>query len=277
MNMAILRTAALLGLLTAILLAIGFLFAGIEGMTIALIFALLINFFTYWFSDKIVLSMYRAKPTNDRKLNSIVEKVAKEAGIPKPKVYIVPTESPNAFATGRSPSHSSIAVTQGLLDKLDDDEIEGVLSHELSHVKNRDTLVSAIAATVAGAISYLAQIAWLGMSSRDRENGNILLLPLLIFVPIAAMLVQLSISRGREFFADYTGAMISKKPLALASALGKISSYVDRNPMKGSSATSHLWIVNPFKGSSFASLFSTHPSVESRIQKLKELARTLKS
>jgi len=276
MSMAILRTAALLGLLTAILLAIGFLLGGIGGMTTALVFALLLNFFTYWFSDKIVLSMYRAKPTNDKKLNSIVEKVAKEAGIPKPKVYIVPTDSPNAFATGRSPSHSSIAVTQGLLDRLDDDEIEGVLSHELSHVKNRDTLVSAIAATVAGAISYLAQIAWLGMSSRDRENGNILLLPLLIFAPIAAMLVQLSISRGREFFADYTGAMISKKPLALASALEKISSYVDRNPMKGSSATSHLWIVNPFKGSSFASLFMTHPSTDERIRRLKELARKLK-
>lgn len=276
MNMTILRTAALLGLLTAILLAIGFLVAGIDGMTVALVFAMLLNFFTYWFSDKIVLSMYRAKPTNDKKLNSIVEKVAKEAGIPKPRVYIVPTESPNAFATGRSPSHSSIAVTQGLLERLDDDEIEGVLSHELSHVKNRDTLVSAIAATVAGAISYLAQIAWLGMFSRDRENGNILLLPLLIFAPIAAMLVQLSISRGREFFADYTGAMISKKPLALASALEKISSYVDRNPMKGSSATSHLWIVNPFKGSSFASLFMTHPSTDERIRRLKELARELK-
>lgn len=274
--MAILRTAALLGLLTAILLAIGFLLGGIGGMTTALVFAMLLNLFTYWFSDKIVLSMYRAKPTNDKKLNSIVEKVAKEAGIPKPKVYIVPTDSPNAFATGRSPSHSSIAVTQGLLDRLDDDEIEGVLSHELSHVKNRDTLVSAIAATVAGAISYLAQIAWLGMFSRDRENGNILLLPLLILAPIAAMLVQLSISRGREFFADYTGAMISKKPLALASALEKISSYVDRNPMKGSSATSHLWIVNPFKGSSFSSLFMTHPSTDERIRRLKELARKMK-
>jgi heat shock protein HtpX len=274
--MAILRTAALLGLLTAILLAIGFLFAGIGGMTIALIFALLINFFTYWFSDKIVLSMYRAKPTNDRKLNSIVEKVAKEAGIPKPRVYIVPTESPNAFATGRSPNHSSIAVTQGLLDRLDDDEIEGVLSHELSHVKNRDTLVSTLAATIAGSISYLAQIGLLGLSSRDREGGNILLLPLVILAPLAAMLVQLAISRGREFFADYTGAMISKKPLALASALEKISSYVDRNPMKGSSATSHLWIVNPFKGSSFASLFMTHPSTDERIRRLKELAREMK-
>jgi heat shock protein HtpX len=274
--MAILRTAALLGLLTAILLAIGFLVAGIDGMTIALIISLLINFFTYWFSDKIVLAMYRAKPTNDRKLNSLVEKVAKEAGIPKPKVYIVPTESPNAFATGRSPDHSSIAVTQGLLDRLDDDEIEGVLSHELSHVKNRDTLVSTLAATIAGSISYVAQIGLLGLSSRDREGGNILLLPLVILAPLAAMLVQLAISRGREFFADYTGAMISKKPLALASALEKISSYVDRNPMKGSSATSHLWIVNPFKGSSFASLFMTHPSTDERIRRLKELARKMK-
>lgn len=276
MSMAILRTAALLGLLTAILLAIGFLFAGIEGMTIALVLALLINFFTYWFSDKIVLAMYRAKPTDDRKLNSLVSKVAKEAGIPKPKVYIVPTDSPNAFATGRSPSHSSIAVTQGLLDRLDDDEIEGVLSHELSHVKNRDTLVSTLAATIAGSITYLAQIGLLGLSSRDREGSNILLLPLVILAPLAAMLVQLAISRGREFLADYTGAMISKKPLALASALEKISSYVDRNPMKGSSATSHLWIVNPFKGSSFANLFMTHPSTDERIRRLKEMAREMK-
>jgi len=274
--MAFLRTAALLGLLTAILLAIGFLIAGIGGMTIALIFAIFLNFFTYWYSDKIVLSMYKAKLTGDKKLNSIVEKVAKEAGIPKPKVYIVSTNSPNAFATGRSPNHSSIAVTQGLLDDLDDDEIEGVLSHEMSHIKNRDTLVSTLAATIAGSISYLAQIGWWGMSSRDRENGNILLLPLVIFAPIAAMLVQLAISRGREFYADYTGAMISKKPLSLASALEKISSYVDRNPIRGSSATSHLWIVNPFKGDSFASLFMTHPSTDERIKRLKELARKIK-
>jgi heat shock protein HtpX len=273
--MSFLRTAALLGLLTGILLAIGFLFGGIGGMTVALVFAMLINFFSYWFSDKIVLSIYRAKPTNDRELNSLVEKIAKEADIPKPKVYIVPTSSPNAFATGRSPSHSSIAVTQGLLDDLDNDEIEGVLSHEMSHIKNRDTLVSTIAATIAGSISYLAQIAWLGLSSRDREGGNAILFPLLILAPFAAMFVQLSISRGREYLADFTGAYISKKPLELASALEKISNAVDKNPLKGSSATSHLWIVNPFKGSSFANLFSTHPPVNERIKRLKEIARKI--
>jgi len=274
--MAFLRTAALLGLLTAIFLFVGFLIAGTSGMTVALIFSLLLNLFTYWYSDRIVLSMYRAKPTNEKGLNSIVEKVAKEAGIPKPRVYIISTNSPNAFATGRSPNHSSIAVTQGLLDRLDDDEIEGVLSHELSHVRNRDTLVSTMTATIAGSISYLAQLAWLGMFSRDRESGNAILFPLLIFAPIAAMLVQLSISRGREFFADYTGAMISKKPLSLASALEKISSYVERNPLRGSSATSHLWIVNPFKGDSFARIFSTHPSTEERVKRLREIARKMK-
>lgn len=272
--MSFLRTALLLGLLTAILLAIGFLFGGIGGMTVALVFAMLINFFSYWFSDKIVLSIYRAKPTDNRELNSLVEKLAKEADIPKPKVYIVPTKSPNAFATGRSPSHSAIAVTQGLIDDLDKDEVEGVLSHEMSHIKNRDTLVSTMAATIAGAISYLAQIAWLGFSSKDRE-GNAILFPLLILAPFAAMLVQLSISRGREYLADYTGAYISKKPLELASALEKISDDVKRNPVRGSSATSHLWIVNPFKGDSFATLFSTHPSVESRVQKLKEIAKKI--
>ena len=273
--MSFLRTALLLGLLTAILLAIGFLFGGIGGMTVALIFAMLINFFSYWFSDKIVLAMYRAKSSDNKELNHIVEKIAREAGIPKPKVYIVPNKSPNAFATGRSPSHSSVAVTQGLLDDLNNDEIEGVLSHEMSHIKNRDTLVSTIAATVAGAVSYLAQIAWYGMFSRDREGGSAILFPLLILAPIGAMLVQLSISRGREYMADYTGAYISKKPLELADALEKISSVAERNPMRGSSATSHLWIVNPFKGSSFVNLFRTHPPVEERIKRLKEIARKI--
>jgi len=273
--MSFFRTAALFGLLTGILLSIGFLFGGIGGMTVALVFAVMINFLSYWYSDKIVLSMYRARPTDNKELNSLVEKIAKEADIPKPRVYIVPTNSPNAFATGRSPSHSSIAVTQGLLDDLDNDEIEGVIAHEMSHIKNRDTLVSTIAATFAGSISYLAQIAWLGMFSRDREGGNAILFPLLILAPIAAMLVQLSISRGREYLADYTGAYISKKPLELASALKKISNATERNPIRGSSATSHLWIVNPFRGDGFASLFMTHPSVESRIQKLKEIAKKI--
>lgn len=274
--MSFLRTATLLGLLTGILLAIGFFFAGTGGMTIALVFALILNFLTYWYSDKIVLSMYGAKSFDNKRINSILEKLSKEFSVPKPKLYIIRNNVPNAFATGRSPNHSAIAVTEGIINNLEDDEIEGVLSHEMSHIKNRDTLISTISATIAGAISYLAQIAWLGLSSRDREGGNALLFPLIIFAPFAAMLVQLSISRGREFSADYTGAFISKKPLALASALEKISSFVDRNPMRGSSATSHLWIVNPFKGDSFANLFMTHPSTTERIKRLKEIAKEMK-
>jgi len=274
--MALLRTTALLGLLTGILLAIGFFFAGIGGMTIALVFALFMNFIMYWYSDKIVLGMYRAKPTDNKKLHSILERLAKEANTPKPKLYILPQKVPNAFATGRSPKHSAIAVTEGLLDNLEDDEIEGVLSHELAHIKNRDTLVSTLAATIGGAISFLAQMAWWSTFSRDRKGGNAFLFPLIIFAPFAAMLVQLAISRGREFHADYTGAYISKKPLALASALEKISDIADRYPIQGNSATSHLWIVNPFRGNSFVKLFSTHPSVTERVKRLKEFSKESK-
>ena len=271
--MAFVRTAALLGLLTGILLAIGFFFAGIAGMTIALVIALMINLITYWFSDKIVLSIYRAKPSENKKLNAMIKKLAKEAEIPEPKVYTVPQKVPNAFATGRSPSHSAIAVTEGLLDLLDDDEIEAVVSHEMGHIKNRDTLISTLAATIAGAVSYLAQLAWWGMFSRDREGGNIILLPLIIFAPFASMLIRLAISRGREFQADYTGAMISNKPLALASALSKISNVAEKHPIRGNSATSHMWIVNPFSGSDFVKLFMTHPPVEERIERLKAFSR----
>jgi heat shock protein HtpX len=270
--MALLRTTALLGLLTGILLAIGFFFAGIGGMTIALVFALFMNFIMYWYSDKIVLSMYRAKPTDNKKLHSMIERLAKEANTPKPKLYVLPQKVPNAFATGRSPKHSAIAVTEGLLDNLEDDEIEGVLSHELAHIKNRDTLVSTLAATIGGAISFLAQMAWWSMFSKDRRGGNAFLFPLIIFAPFAAMLVQLAISRGREFHADYTGAYISKKPLALASALERISNIADRYPIQGNSATSHLWIVNPFRGNSFVKLFMTHPPVSERVKKLKDAA-----
>jgi heat shock protein HtpX len=274
--MAFLRTAALLGFLTAILLGIGYLFGGVGGMTIALLIAFAINFVSYWFSDKIVLAMYRAKPYNDRKINSIVAKLSKEAGIPKPDVYMVSMGTPNAFATGRSPSHSAIAVTDSLVDRLDDDEIEGVLAHEMSHIKNRDTLVSTMAATIAGAISYLAQIAWYSSNSRDRNNSNIIFLPLLLFAPIAAMLIQLAISRGREYLADYSGSMITKNPMALASALEKISTASRERPVRGNAATSHMWIVNPFSAGSFASLFMTHPSLDDRVARLREIAKELK-
>lgn len=273
--MSILRTAALLGLLTGILLAIGWLFGGTGGMTIALAFALVLNFATYWWSDKIVLAMYRARPSTDRRLNGVVEKLAKAAGIPKPRVFTVPTAVPNAFATGRSPDHAAVAATDGLLDNLNEGELEGVLAHELGHIKNRDMLVATMAATIAGAISYIAQMAWWS-SVGDRDRSSAVLLPLVIFAPIAAMLVQLAISRGREYGADYSGALLSRKPLALASALEKISAIAKAHPLRGNAATAHLWIVNPFSGGALLNLFSTHPPMAERVARLQKLAKELK-
>lgn len=273
--MAFIRTTMLLGLLTGILLLIGYVWSGVTGMTIFLFIAFAINFLSFWYSDKIILKMYRAKPvTKDEepKLHEIVEKLSKEAKIPKPKVCIVNLPILNAFATGRNPEHAAVAVTSGLLKQLDWDEVEGVLSHELAHIKSRDTLTSTIAATIAGAISYIAYIAWWSLFlGGDRRGGGLLFLPLVLLAPIAAMLVQLAISRGREFAADKTGALISKKPLDLASALGKISSVAKQHPIKGNAATSHMFIINPFKSDAISGLFSTHPKVEVRIQRLKEL------
>lgn len=277
--MGFLRTAALLGLLTGLLLAVGFLFGGMFGMTIALVFAFFLNFISYWYSDRIVLSMYGAKEVSksqEPELHEMVERLAENAKIPKPKVCIINSPNPNAFATGRSPKHSAVAVTTGLMDLLRDDEIEGVLGHELAHIKARDTLTSTMAATIAGAIAYLAQIAWFSLFfGQRREGGSLLLLPLLILAPLAATLIQLAISRGREFVADKNGAIFCGKPLSLASALEKISTGVRRYPMQGNSATSHLFIVNPFKGSGFTNLFSTHPSIEERIRRLRELSKQI--
>lgn len=270
--MSFLRTTILLATLTTIFLAAGFLIAGTAGMTIALAVAILINFFSYWFSDKIVLAMYGAKPYSDKEINQIVETLSKKAGIPKPKVYVVQSNIPNAFATGRDPNNSALAITTGLRDRLSRDEMEAVMAHEMAHIKNRDILVSSMAATMAGAISYLAQLAWWGMFSRDERNsGTPLLLPLLLLAPLAATLIHLAISRGREFGADYTGAIITKKPLALSAALNKITDIVYESPTKGNSATAHMWIVNPFTADSFAALFSTHPPVNERIKRLKEM------
>jgi len=279
--MSYLRTALLLGFLTGILLAIGWLWQGMFGMTVFLGIAFVMNFLAYWFSDKIVLAMYRAKPlqkSEEPKLHKVVENLSKEMGIPKPKVYFVNLPAPNAFATGRNYKNAAIAVTAGLLKNLNDEEIEGVISHELSHVKNRDTLTSTIAATIAGAIAYIAQIAWysLFMGGERKQSGGLIFLPLLLLAPIAAMLIQLAITRTREFAADRTGALTSKKPLDLASALEKISKVAKQNPIAGNDATAHLFIVNPFKEDVLMSLFSTHPPVESRIAKLKELAKELK-
>jgi len=261
------KTTLLLGLLTAIFLAVGFWFGGLFGLTIGLGLALVINFFSYWYSDKIVLWMYKAKPLQDKKINAMVEKLAHKAGIPKPKTYIVEMDVPNAFATGRSPSHSAVAVTKALMETLNDGEIEAVLAHEISHIKNRDTLISTLAAVIAGAISWLAYAFYFG----DSENRNALSFVLLfILAPLAASLVRLAISRTREFGADHSGALISD-PLKLASALEKISGYKSR--AKGNAATSHLFIVNPFSGQSMVALFSTHPPLEERCRRLREMAK----
>jgi heat shock protein HtpX len=273
-----LKTTLLLGLLTGILLVVGFLLAGIFGMTLFLILAFAINFLTYWYSDKIVLKIYKAKEIskeNKPKLHEIVERLSENAKIPKPKIYLVQTKTPNAFATGRNPKHGAVAVTSGLLENLNWDEVEGVLSHEISHIKSRDTLTSTIAATIAGAISYLAYMAWWSLFLGGRRGGNVLLFPLLILAPLGATLIRLAISRTREFKADHDGAVISKKPLDLASALEKISRSIKNNPMRGNSATSHLFIVNPFKASSFTKLFSTHPRTEDRVARLKKIAKEI--
>lgn len=277
--MSFIRTALLMGVLTGILLVIGYLLAGFSGMTIFLFLAFAMNFGVYWFSDKLVLAMYRAKelPKNsNKKIHEIVEQLAHEYKIPKPKLYIVELPILNAFATGRNSKHASVAVTRGLVEHLNHDELEGVLAHELGHIKNRDMLTATMAATIAGAISYIAYMAWWGLLGGNRRSGGTaILLPLLILAPLAATLVQLAISRTREYAADKTGALISKNPLALASALEKISHVAKQHPLQGNSATSHLFIVNPFKGGGFVNLFMTHPPVEERVKKLKEIAKEL--
>lgn len=274
-----LRTALLFGVLTGLFLLIGFIIAGTAGMALALILAVVMNFVSYWYSDKIVLGIYRAKEitkSQNPKLHKIVEEVAKEAEIPKPKVYMIDTDVPNAFATGRNPQHASVAVTKGIMKILEPTELEAVLGHELSHVKNRDIFTTSVAATLGGAIAYIAQLAWFGIiGGNERNSGSAVLLPMLILAPIAATLIQLGISRGREYAADYDGAILTKNPLGLASALQKIENSVKEKPMRGNSAYSSLFFVNPFKADAFASLFSTHPSTSSRIERLRQLAKSM--
>ncbi len=273
-----LRTTLLLAFLTAIFVGIGYILAGIWGAVFALFIAFILDFVSFWYSDKIVLSMYGAKPCEDSEVNAMVEKLALKAGIPKPRVYVCELEIPNAFATGRSPKHAAVCVTRGLLRLLNKEEIEGVLSHEIAHIKNRDVLISTIAAVIAGAISFLAQFGWYTLYGDENER-SLLLIPLLIFAPLAAFLVQLAISRGREFLADYTGALISGKPLALANALRKISSFAHDALEKEriNPGTAHMFIVNPLSSSVFENLFSTHPPVEERIKRLENLARKEKT
>lgn len=264
---AILRTALLLGTLTAIFLLVGYAFAGIAGASIAFILALLLNFVSYWYSDKFVLKIYKAKKYDNKKIQNIIENLAKKVEIPTPPLYIVDMDVPNAFATGRSPKNSAVAVTQGLVDTLTEKEIEGVLAHEISHIKNRDTLVSTMAATIAGAVSWLAYAFYF---SGDEERHPISFVFLFILAPLAAMLIQLAISRSREYSADKTGAMMAD-PLKLADALEKISASAKSRPIAGNSSTAHLFIINPFRTSSLAGLFSTHPSTESRVKILRAM------
>lgn len=278
--MNILKTAFLLTLLTLFLVFIGNMIGGQQGMLVALIFAGIMNFISYWFSDKIVLGIYRAKKVTEAEapdLVGLVRRCAQKASLPMPKVYIIPTDTPNAFATGRNPSHSAVAVTEGILRILDQDELEGVLSHELGHVRNRDILIASVVATVAGAISMLAYMArWAAIfgGGRDRDRGNGLgLLFMAIVAPIAALLIQMAISRSREYQADETGAKISHKPLALADALKKLNSANLRVPLNASPSTAHLFIVNPLSGKGLVTLFSTHPPVGERIKRLEELSR----
>ena len=272
------KTAFLLTLLTLLLMAIGRAFGGQNGMFLALVIAGILNFVSYFFSDKIALAMYRAQPVTREQLPrayDTVQRLTQKIGLPMPKLYVIPTESPNAFATGRNPKHASVAVTHGILSLLNDDELEGVLAHELGHVNNRDILISSIAATIAGAITYVADIARWGMifggygSRDDRDRGGgIGALFMLFLAPFAAMLIQLAVSRSREYQADATGAHYTGNPYALASALAKLDAYSRRVPMVASPSTAHLFIIQPLLGINFGGLFSTHPPIAKRIERL---------
>lgn len=276
-----LKTTFLLALMTGLLLWIGQALGGSQGLGIALVMAAVMNLGSWWFSDRIVLRMYGARELSQSdapELYAIVHDLALAAGMPMPRLYMVPSESPNAFATGRSPAHAAVAVTEGIMRLLSRAELRGVLAHELSHVRNRDTLISAIAATLAGVILMIARMAQFaalfGGARRDeREGGSGLeLLVMVVVAPLAAMLIQMAVSRSREYQADATGAHISHSPHDLASALEKIAVASGRVPLPAGPATAHLWIVNPLRGSWISNLFSTHPPVEERIRRLRAMA-----
>jgi heat shock protein HtpX len=273
------RTTILLAVMTALILWIGQLFGGRQGMIIALLLAAGMNFFSYWYSDKIVLKMYRAQEASPQQapaLFEMVQALSRNAGLPMPKVFIIPQEAPNAFATGRNPEHAVVAVTRGLLNIMDRDEVTGVLAHEMAHVKNRDILIGSIAATMAGAIMVLATMArWTaifgGGGSSDDEGGGgaIGLIAMSLLAPFAAMIIQMAISRSREYLADSTGAGFAGTPEGLARALDKLGRYSKKLPMKANPSTAHMFIVNPLSGRSLMSLFSTHPPLEKRIARLR--------
>jgi heat shock protein HtpX len=276
------KTGLLLAVLTVMLVLIGGAIGGRQGMLIAFFVAVAMNFVSYWFSDKIVLAAYGAQPIEEAsapRLYAIVHRLATRAGIPMPRVYLIPSETPNAFATGRNPEHAVVAVTEGIMRILDEDELEGVLAHELSHVKNRDMLISTIAATLAGAITYLAHMAqWAAMfggRGRDDEEGGsnpIAMILLAVLAPIAALLVQMAVSRSREFQADATGAKVAGKSWGLMKALEKLQMANQQMPMANATpATAHLFIVNPLSGQTLMRLFSTHPPLEERIARLRAM------
>lgn len=280
-----LKTGLLLAALTVLMVLVGRTIGGNGGMVLAFVLALGMNFFSYWFSDKIALTMAGAKEVSELEapeLYAIVRKLAAQAGIPQPRVCIMESDSPNAFATGRDPAHAAVAVTSGILGILDRTELEAVLSHELGHIRNRDTLIMTVAATVAGAITMLAHMAqWAlifgGLGGRDDEEGNgvagLVTGMLMIFLaPIAAMIIQLAISRAREFEADAAGGRISGQPLALAAALQKLEAVVQHRPMHVSAAAAHLFIVNPLGGGGWVNLFRTHPTTEERVARLRSMA-----
>ncbi|MBI4213122.1 MAG: zinc metalloprotease HtpX [Chloroflexi bacterium] len=280
------KTVMLLTALTVLLLFIGQALAGTDGLVMALVLALLMNFGTYWFSDKIALKMAGAKEVSPHEagdLHSIVSELSRKAGIPKPRVYIIPTDSPNAFATGRDPAHAAVAVTSGILSMLSYDELRGVIAHELGHIKNRDTLTMTATATIAGAITFIAQMAqWSlmfgGLGGRDDEHegsgagGMVVGLLMMILAPIAATIIQLAISRAREFEADGAGAKISGMPLSLANALEKLEAGVHNRPMHVPEAAAHLFIVNPLGQGFVSNLFRTHPTTAERVVRLRSMA-----
>lgn len=280
MNM--LKTTFLMALLTVILVTLGGMLGGKGGMTMAFIMAAGMNFFSYWFSDKMVLSMYGAQEiteSDDPRFYGLVRRLAQRANLPMPKVYVIDSDTPNAFATGRNPEHAAVAATSGILRILTEEELAGVMAHELAHVKNRDILISTIAATFAGAITYMAHMAqWAAMfgGRSDEEEGGSFLGSILmaILAPIAAMLVQMAISRSREYGADAGGASICGNPLNLANALQKLEMANQQVPMQANAATAHMFIVNPLTGGGLMSLFSTHPPMPERIARLQEMSRT---
>ena len=268
------KTTFLLLALTLLLMFIGQALGGQNGMLMALVISAITNFVAYFYSDKIALATYRAQPVTREQLPrayQVVERLTQKIGIPMPKMYVIPTESPNAFATGRNPRHASVAVTEGILKLLNDEELEGVLAHELGHVNNRDILISSIAATVAGAITFLARFGMffgVGGDRDERRGGGAGALLMLILAPVAAVLIQLAVSRSREYQADESGAHFTGNPYALASALTKLDAYSKRVPLAATPSTAHLFIIQPFLGMNLGSLFSTHPPIAKRIERL---------